>query len=43
MVNVCAAAGEQVVDDNYFVAFAEQSIAEMRSQKPGAAVTRARG
>jgi len=31
------AAGEQVVDDNYFVAFAEQSIAEMRSQKPGAA------
>src|ERR1700722_5036548 len=32
-----AAAGEQVVDDNYAPAFAEQGIAEMGSQETGAA------
>ena len=37
MSEVGAAAGEQVVDDNYAPAFAEQSIAEMRSEETGTA------
>jgi len=37
MSDVPAASGEQVVDDNHTVALAEQGIAEMGSQKTGAA------
>jgi hypothetical protein len=36
MVKIRAAAGEQVVDDNHAPALAEQGIAEMGSQEPGA-------
>ena len=35
MVEVCAAAGEQVVDDNHTPAFTEQGVAEMGSEETG--------
>jgi len=37
VLQIGAAAGEQVIDDDYMPAFAEQGVAEMGSEKTGAA------
>ena len=37
MVNISAAAGQQVIDRDHLPAIAEEGVAQMRSQKTGAA------
>jgi hypothetical protein len=37
MPDVCAAAGDQIIDGNHAMAFRQQLIAQMRSEKTGCA------